>query len=182
MIGTNAGGRAAVPCVDLGAGWRPSAAPMDFTDLGTTATVAHIIQLAVAPVFLLAGIGGILNVVATRLARVVDRMRRLEDEIPTAEGELRRMELRELNILDRRMTICNASIGLCTAAALLICIVVIVLFVANLVTMSFAVPVSLLFILAMVSLTFGLLLFLAEVTIATRAVRVNEKYLARRRR
>lgn len=154
---------------------------MEVLDLGN-AGIAHIIQLAVAPVFLLAGIGGILNVIATRLARVVDRVRRLEFDIPTADPGLRDMEIRELNILDRRMILCNLAIGLSTCAAIFVCMVVIILFIANLVEMSFAKSVSLLFILAMISLTAALMLFLAEVTVATRAVRVNEQYIARRRR
>ena len=140
--------------------------------------IAHTIQLAVAPVFLLAGIGGILNVVAARLARVVDRVRILELDVPTAQEELRKRELRELRILDRRMRICHLSIGLCTASALLICLVVMILFVASLNAMDFAVPVSLLFIFAMLCLTAGLMLFLSEVTIATRWVRVNEDYVS----
>jgi hypothetical protein len=143
-------------------------------------SVAQIIQLAVAPVFLLAGIGGILNVVAGRLARVVDRVRRLEREIPHADAELRAIELRELAILDRRMGACHWSIGLCTTAALLICLVVMVLFVADLVALPFAIPVSLLFIAAMASLTLGLMLFLYEVTVATRSVRVDEQFVSRR--
>lgn len=141
--------------------------------------IAQTIQLAVTPVFLLAGIGGILNVIATRLARVVDRVRSLEGHIPDADEEERAEEIMELEILDRRMTYCHWSIGLSTASALLICIVVMVLFVSNLVHMDFAVPVSLLFVAAMVSLTLGLLLFLAEVTVATRFVRVNEKFVSR---
>ncbi|HEY0445086.1 MAG TPA: DUF2721 domain-containing protein [Allosphingosinicella sp.] len=144
-------------------------------------TIAHTIQLALAPVFLLAGIGGILNVVASRLARVVDRVRSLELDVPTADAELRRRELGELAVLDRRIRICQLSIGLCTASALLISLVVIVIFVANLVTMQLTVAVSLLFIAAMLCLTLGLLLFLAEVTISTRFLRVHEDYVARRR-
>ena len=143
--------------------------------------IAHIIQLAVAPVFLLAGIGSLINVLAGRLARVVDRARSLESHVPDADGEERTREIYELAILDRRMAICHWSIGLCTAAALLICLVVMILFVANLVAMKFAIPVSLLFIAAMISLTLGLLLFLAEVTMATKFVRVNEKFVMRRR-
>lgn len=142
-------------------------------------TIAHIIQLAVAPVFLLAGIGSILNVFAARLARVVDRARRLEMLVSNADDEERSIEIQELEILDRRMAICHWAIGLCTAAALLICLVVVILFVADIVEIRFAIPVSLLFIAAMVSLTCGLLLFLAEVTIATRFVRVNEKFVRR---
>lgn len=144
------------------------------------ATVANIIQLAVAPVFLLAGIGGILNVVAHRLARVVDRVRSLERDVGAAD-EGGSGELRNLAILDRRMRLCHGAIGLCVMAALLICIVVMILFVADLAAINFALPVSLLFIAAMASLTLGLLLFLSEVTIATRSVRVDEKFVARRK-
>lgn len=151
-----------------------------FTDT-SIGTVAGIIQLSVAPVFLLAGIGGILNVLAARLARIVDRARRLESDVPHAEEELRREEIRELAILDRRMSMCHWAIGLCTFAALLVCVVVVVLFVAVLSALHFAVPVSLLFIGAMISVTLGLLLFLGEVTIATRWVRVNERYVKKGR-
>lgn len=143
--------------------------------------IAHIIQLAIAPVFLLAGLGSLINVVATRLARVVDRVRKLEADLPEADEDLREVELRELAVLDRRITLCHWSVGLCTAAALLICLVVMILFIANLVALHFAIPVSLLFIAAMASVTLGLSLFLLEVTIATRFVRVNEKFLMRRR-
>jgi hypothetical protein len=145
-------------------------------------SIAHIIQLAVAPVFLLAGIGSLLNVFAARLARVVDRARQIERHLAEAQDQEELIELKELEILDRRMAICHWAIGLCTTAALLICLVVMILFVADMVAIKFAVPISLLFIAAMISLTCGLLLFLAEVTIATRSVRVNEKYVSRGRR
>jgi hypothetical protein len=144
--------------------------------------VANTIQLAVAPVFLLAGIGGFLNVLASRLARVVDRARALELDVPTADPELQALELAELAILDRRMGMAHWAIGLCTASALLVCLVVIVLFVSDLIGLRFAVPVALLFIAAMALLTIGLMLFLAEVTIATRSVRVSEHFLVRRSR
>jgi len=142
-------------------------------------TVATIIQLTVAPVFLLAGIAGILNVLAARLARIVDRARSLEQDVPTANAEVQKAELQELAILDRRMTMAHWAIGLCTFAALLICVVVMVLFVAVLSELQFATPVSLLFIAAMISVTLGLLLFLAEVTIATRWVRVSEQFVTK---
>jgi hypothetical protein len=150
------------------------------TDTSIT-NVATIIQLAIAPVFLLAGIAGILNVLAARLARIVDRARSLELDVPTAEEKVRTAELRELVILDRRMTLCHWSIGLCTTAALLVCVVIMVLFVANIVELAFALPVSLLFIATMISVTLGLLLFLAEVTIATRWVRVSEQFVMKGR-
>lgn len=142
--------------------------------------IAQIIQLAVAPVFLLAGIGGVLNVVAHRLARVVDRVRSLESDVPTAGADLRAREIGELQVLDRRMRICQLSIGLCTTSALLICIVVMILFIASLNAMNFGVPVSLLFIGAMLCLTVGLMLFLTEVTISIRSVRVSEEFISRK--
>ena len=144
-------------------------------------TIAHIIQLSVAPVFLLAGIGSILNVVAHRLTRVVDRVRSLERDVGASDPEARAREIEFLAILDRRMRLCHWAIGVCVLAALLICIVVMILFIADIVAINFAVPVSLLFTGAMASLTLGLLLFLAEVTIATRSVRVDERFVARRR-
>lgn len=139
--------------------------------------VASIIQLSIAPVFLLAGIAGILNVLAARLARIVDRARNLESDVPTADAQVQEAELKELVILDRRMTMAHWAIGLCTFAALLVCLVVMLMFVAVISALQFAVPVSLLFIGAMASVTLGLLLFLAEVTIATRWVRVSEQFV-----
>lgn len=144
-------------------------------------TIAGIIQLSIAPVFLLAGIGGILNVVAQRLARVVDRARKLEADLDEIGGAIPPAYKAELKVLDRRMGMCHGAIGLCTTGALLVCIVIMVLFVADLVALEFAVPVSLLFIGAMLSVSLGLMLFLAEVTIATRSVRVSDQYVRHRR-
>ncbi|MDQ3140217.1 MAG: DUF2721 domain-containing protein, partial [Pseudomonadota bacterium] len=101
----------------------------------------------------------------------------LESHVPTADRAVKEAELEELAVLDRRMTMCHWAIGLCTAAALFVCLVVMVLFVADLIALEFALPVSLLFIAAMLSVTAGLLLFLAEVTLATRWVRVSEQFV-----
>ena len=134
--------------------------------------IAHQIQLAVAPVFLLAGIGGFLNVLAHRLARVVDRSRAIEAD-PEANAA-------ELTLLDRRMKVVNLSISLCTLSALLICVVVAILFVADLARIGFAQPIAWLFIGAMLFLIAGLLLFLYEVRLAMQAMRLGRK--ARRKR
>src|SRR6185369_17566181 len=79
-------------------------------------TIAHQIQLAVAPVFLLAGIGSILNVLAGRLARVVERARQLEREFSSFDDETRAAATAELHILDRRMTVVNLALSACTSA------------------------------------------------------------------
>jgi Protein of unknown function (DUF2721) len=138
-------------------------------------TIAHQIQLAVAPVFLLAGIAGMINVLAHRLARVVDRSRQLEVEPPSGEEAVRRLYFEELAILDRRMRVVNWSLTCCTAGALFVCVVVAILFVADLAKIAFAKPIALLFILAMLLLIAGLILFLYEVRLATLALRVSRQ-------
>lgn len=139
--------------------------------------IAHIIQLAIAPVFLLVGISGLLNVMTGRLARIVDRVRMLEEDVLTADEQRRRDEIGELAILSRRLSISQWAIAMCTVSAILVCLMVIVLFLASIVRMDFAMPVVLLFIAVMTALTLGLLLFFLEVTISTRVVRVREEYV-----
>jgi len=94
--------------------------------------IAHIIQLAIAPVFTLAGIGALLNVMANRLARVVDRWRALEANLSAADDRTSRLHVTELGVLDRRMAHIHRAIAFSTLAALLICIVIILLFTGQL--------------------------------------------------
>jgi hypothetical protein len=143
----------------------------------TAADIAHLIQLAVAPVFLLAGIGSILNVLAQRLARVVDRARAIEAEFETLQGKARERAVGDLKVLDLRMRTVNAAITFCTASALFVCVVVAILFVADLTDFAFARPIAWLFIIAMLLLIVGLLFFLREIRVATRSVRVRPELL-----
>ena len=147
---------------------------------GHVATIAHIIQLAVAPVFLLAGIGSLLNVFGGRMSRIVDRARRLEDLLPASDDERRERMLAELVILDRRMTAVHWAINLTIVAALFVCLVVALLFVADLSALQIGPVVAVLFIAAMAMLTLGLSCFLVEVGMATRFVRVSAEYTGRR--
>lgn len=144
-----------------------------------TPGIALAIQYAVAPALLLVGVGGILNVVAVRLARVVDRARALERHVPEIDGPLREQEIAELRVLARRMKVCHASVGLCTAAGFLICVVVALLFVNSIMDRGYDDIVSILFVLAMVALSLGLVLFLTEITIAIRVVKVSDVFLDR---
>jgi hypothetical protein len=130
--------------------------------------IAHHIQLAVAPVFLLAGIGSIINVLANRLARVTDRSRMLERETASHEGHAE-----EIRLLDRRMQIVYLAIGCCTASALFVCVVVAILFVADLARFAIGQAIAWLFIAAMLLLIAGLMLFLHEVRLAMRALRLR---------
>lgn len=144
--------------------------------------IAHLISLAIAPVFLLAGIGSILNVLAQRLARVVDRARRLEVEFETLEPGKQGPARAELRLLDRRMTVVNLAISCCTASALLVCMVVAILFVADLASFQFGRVIAYLFILTMVMLIGGLLLFLWEVRLAMRSLRIRRDQFPHLRR
>lgn len=143
--------------------------------------IAQLIQLAIAPVFLLAGIGALLNVVASRLARVVDRARALEREFHSYDEEERRRAAAELCLLDRRMKVANYAISACTASALFTCLVVAILFVADLSHFSFGQAIALLFIATMLLLITGLVLFLYEVRLAMASLRVRSELLPRAR-
>ncbi len=141
--------------------------------------IAHNIQLAVAPVFLLTGIGSILNVIAARLARITDRARTLEADITGYAATRRSDALLQLAILDRRMAATNRAIALCTLSALLVCVVVAILFIGDLMPMRWTAIVAVLFILAMLLLIAGLMLFLYEVQIALKSVRVQAALLGK---
>lgn len=154
----------------------PPTAPIAITDL------AHTIQLAVAPVFLLAGIGGFLNVMAGRLSRVVDRVRRLSADSTAADDPHHATQVAELRLLNRRIGLVNTAILLCTASAVMICLVVAGLFVADLARLGFARTMAVGFILAMLLLIGGLCYFLVEVRIAARMVYVEEAVLERQAR
>jgi len=144
-------------------------------------TIAHQIQLAVAPVFLLAGIGSILNVLAGRLARVVERARSLERDFASFDEETRNAATAELQLLDQRMTVVNLSLSACTAAALFVCVTVALMFTANLADAAIGRPIAWLFVLTMLLLILGLLLFLWEVRLAVRSLRVRRALMPHRR-
>ncbi len=141
------------------------------------AFIAGNIELAIAPVFLIAGIGALLNVLTNRLARVVDRGRALEREIASEpEGEPREMHKAELAGLDTRMVRINRAIMLATLAALLICLVIVLLFTGELVHIDLSDVIAALFIGAMVTLILGLMSFMGEIAISARTLRVTRQY------
>ncbi len=140
-------------------------------------TLAQIIQLAVAPVFLLAGLGAFLNVCAGRLARIVDRARRLEPLILQSRGAEHDRMVREVRVLDRRIRVVNNAIFATVLAALLISAVVILLFMAFLTKWKLGTLVALLFIAAMICTGWGFAVFLHETRLGTRAVRVRTSIL-----
>lgn len=142
-------------------------------------TIAQAIQLSVAPVFLLAGIGAILNLLASRLSRVIDRSRQLEILYPESTGPEHDRHVWELRLLDRRMMLVNAAIFLIVSSAIAIALVVAVLFVAELAHLNIGNIVAIAFILAMLLFVCGLILFLIETRVAIHAFRIREELLER---
>lgn len=141
------------------------------------ADIAHTIQLAVAPVFMLAGIGSFLNVLAGRLVRTVDRARALEDVFSNLHGEERDRAIWELRIIDRRMAYANRSVICCTASAALIGLTVAALFVAQLFGAGFGRALATAFVLSMILFVAGLVLFLFEVRLAIRMTEIRLEHL-----
>lgn len=131
-------------------------------------TVAHVIQLAVAPVFLLTGVGTILSVMTSRLSRIIDRFRVLEDIAPDADEAC--SPLAEMKVLAHRERVIYWAISLCTVCALLICVVIATLFIGSVMGVQLTNAIALLFILAMFALIGGLLILLREIYIATGSI------------
>jgi hypothetical protein len=144
---------------------------VEFSDIA----IAHAIQLAVAPVFLLTGIGAILAVMTNRLGRIIDRARVLEANLETASPKLVTTFRTDLAILSRRAKLISRAITLCTTTALLICTVIAVLFLSGFLRFDATIPVAALFIAAMVSFFLGLLWFLKEIYLATVSLRIGPR-------
>jgi hypothetical protein len=136
--------------------------------------VSHAIQLALAPVFLLTGIAGILNVMAGRLARIIDRGRELtERPAPPDLPQLGEPRQLQLLTLERRRHFASAAIAACTFSALLVCTVIAALFLEVLLQIELKWLVGTLFMGSTLTLVVGLAYFLREVHLATQTVRIQ---------
>ncbi len=123
--------------------------------------ITRVIQLALAPAFLLSGVASLLNVFTSRLARIVDRTRVLESR-QDPDGEV----VEELVVLQSRGEIVRWSLTFATGAALLVSLVIGVAFLGFLLQANLSVLVAGLFVAAMACLTIALAFFLREVTLA----------------
>ena len=136
--------------------------------------IAHLIQIALTPIFLISAIGVTLNVLTSRLARIVDRARAMEDVLrqpaPTHDGRDLHAALR---VLARRARYINAAITLITLSALFIALVVVMLFVNAFLRWDLSAFIACMFILSMLSLAAALSAFLREVRIATTTLRIG---------
>ena len=136
--------------------------------------IAHLIQVALTPIFLISAIGVTLNVLTSRLARIVDRARAMEDRLlhPDYVHDGRDLHA-QLKILARRSRWINAAIILITLSALFIALVVVMLFVNAFLRFELSAVIAGMFIMSMLTLAAALLTFLIEVRIATTALRIG---------
>ncbi|MDH5264271.1 MAG: DUF2721 domain-containing protein [Betaproteobacteria bacterium] len=135
--------------------------------------ITRVIQLAVAPVFLLTAIGTFINALTGRLGRAVDRRRKLEELLSAFEGETRSSMERELAILARRIKLVLWAIAFAVLSALLVCLLIGTAFLGAFVTLDLARPLASLFVMALGALTICLLAFLREVFLAAVADRAR---------
>jgi len=133
--------------------------------------LARAIQLSVAPVFLLAGISGLLGVISNRLARIIDRGRELKAQGIDSSVAVTREVRQELQLQKRRMGLMLKAIEFATVTILLVALVVAIVFVSAVARLDLALLVVPLFVLAMGCLMVAVLLFLKEVQIATGQIR-----------
>jgi CBS domain containing-hemolysin-like protein len=142
--------------------------------------IAHLIQIALTPIFLISAIGVTLNVLTSRLARIVDRARAMEDKLLQPDHPPGGRDLHAaLAVLARRARYINAAITLITLSALFIALVVVMLFVNAFLRWELSAFIASMFILSMLSLAAALTSFLIEVRIATTTLRIGIEQASR---
>lgn len=144
--------------------------------------IGHIIQLAIAPVFLLTGVGATLSVLTNRLSRIIDRSRVVQERMGIG-SDAERLEARgELDVLYRRAHLISRAVTLSTACALLICLVIVALFVGDLLALKMSRLIAGLFIVAMLALIGCYVYLLREILIATSNMWMHKFVIAERQR
>jgi CBS domain containing-hemolysin-like protein len=149
-------------------------------NFGQATDVAHLIQVALTPIFLISAIGVTLNVLTSRLARIVDRARAMEDAVRRPDYKPEDRDLHAaLGVMERRARYINAAIALITLSALFIALVVVMLFVNAFVHLELSAFIAIMFILSMLSFAGALTAFLIEVRIAAATLRIGIEAAAR---
>ncbi len=141
-------------------------------DVNAVNVVAHLIQLAVAPVFLLAAVGALLNVFTGRLSRIIDKIEKIDhyDEDTLKSFSATYIKARRSSLAERMRNM-NLAILFCTITGLLVAVVIVTMFLSAMLEFEKSIFVAALFILAMVSLILSLTLFLREIFLTTAFAR-----------
>jgi hypothetical protein len=137
----------------------------------SVADIAHVIQLAIAPVFLLTGVSTLLMVLSNRLGRAVDRGRVIEKQLHELAGETLSRAHDELKLLSRRTQLIYAAIVLAVGCALFVCLLIAVAFIDAFLAVNLAQTIGVLFVLSMLALIGCLVVFLREIFLAVTSAR-----------
>lgn len=146
----------------------PQNSTMPFTS--ALGDIAHVIQLAIAPVFLLTAVGTLLNVLAGRLGRAVDRRRALVAAMAGLDTATTQTARGELAFVQQRVRIIYTAIALAVTCALLICVLIAIAFLDALIAANLSRLIALLFVLAMLALIGSLALFLREIYLGVNTI------------
>ena len=135
--------------------------------------ITRVIQLAIAPVFMLTAVASLINALLGRLARAVDRRRVVEAQLDRADPAGQADDITELELLSRRIQLVLWSIGFAVMSALLVCLLIGVAFLGAYTSLDLSRTVAILFIGSVGALTGCLLLFMREVFLAAISVQHN---------
>lgn len=138
--------------------------------------ISGVIQLAVAPVFLLTAIGTVIAALNIRLGRAVDRRRVLEEKVPSMPADELPLAREELAIIARRIGFVYRAILSAVVSALFVCLLIAGAFLGAFVRTDLSYTIGAMFVLAMVALIASLLLFLREIFLAVSTVRYAPRH------
>lgn len=139
--------------------------------------IAHTIQIALAPSFLLTAIGAVLTLLTSRLARTVDRSRWIEEHYAPKGDAQHGYQVAQLRLIDERMKHANRALVLCALSGMLVCVVIAGLFLGAMFNLALGQVMAMAFVIAMLLLIGGLILFLLEIRIAVEMTRVQDELL-----
>jgi hypothetical protein len=138
---------------------------------GPLSDISHVIQLAVAPVFLLSAVATLINVLTGRLARAVDRRRSLAVALPKLEGPIAELGRQEYDSEVRRSRVIYTAISMSVTSALLVAALICLAFIDAFVTLGLGRVIAVLFVLSMMALMASLGIFLHEIFLAVNSPR-----------
>ena len=139
--------------------------------------IAHTIQLAMAPVFVLVAIGNIMAILSTRLGRVVDRSRYLQQRHGETVGVDHDMVVTEIRATDERILLVTRAIFYMVISGLAIGTTVAILFVEEMLGFKLESIAAVFFLIAIAMLMWALVLFLRETRVAAATLRIPRDLL-----
>jgi hypothetical protein len=134
-----------------------------FERTASTPRVQQVVQLSLAPAFLLSGIGAVMNVIMSRMIWIAQRIDKIEDKM---EEQRTSRQARELGWLMRRRKLAQGAIMFSTASAVMISAVIMMLFISAYIVAQIGTVIAALWVLTMALLVIGLGFFLLETRLA----------------